>query len=153
MRACGFCLNGSGFLGDMFFTLSLTIFGERTGDLCKLSIFRRSGSCLSGRFYVCFSLDYFIGFLFICCDFLSLYLCLYLLKFGQSFGFNWISFSSRALYLFSWVLCPIGSTSVQQMHKCSLPYKTQIFSLLPKRSHFSCASPLIFPLLFYVTRS
>ena len=76
MWACGFCLSGSGFFGDKFLSLSLTVFDWRTGDQCEhfffvnlFFIFRRSGLCLSGRFCVYFSFDYFIGFLFDCCNF------------------------------------------------------------------------------------
>ena len=39
MRACGFCLSCSGFLGD---NLSLTVFVEQIGNLCK--------SCFVGDF-------------------------------------------------------------------------------------------------------
>ena len=35
MRACGFGLNCSGFLGDKFFSLFLMVFGGWIGDLCK----------------------------------------------------------------------------------------------------------------------
>ena len=76
MGASGFYLSGSGIFGDKFIRRSLTAFGGRTGDLCELCFVEDFlilyCLCSRCRFCVCFSFDYFIGFLFICCDFFSL---------------------------------------------------------------------------------
>ena len=35
MGSCDFCFSRSGLMGDRFFSLSLMLFGGRTGDLCN----------------------------------------------------------------------------------------------------------------------
>ncbi len=35
MGSCDFCFSCSGLMGDMFFSLSLMLFGGRIGDLCN----------------------------------------------------------------------------------------------------------------------
>ena len=115
---CGFCLCCSGFLGDKFFNLSLTVFGVRIRDLCK--------SCFVGDFpllgvvfswvvdskcvfpwttWLNFSLFKMTSCRWVCAcrnsaesSFFSR--C----SFSQSFDSNWISFSTRFQYLLSWLI-------------------------------------------------
>ena len=61
MGDCGVFLCGSGFWRDKLFSLSLLDFGDLWG---RCFIFR-SGSYLSSRFYICFSLDYLNEFLYL----------------------------------------------------------------------------------------
>ena len=64
--------------------------------------------------------------------------------FGQSLASNWFNFSTSVLYC---VLHWFYPSSVQQRCRCFLPCNSLQFSLLPGRTHSSCASPQLFPFL------
>ena len=113
MWASGLCLNCSSFLGDKLFSLSLTVFGGWIGwDFALLG----GVVCVWVVDSVCCRLDYltldFSSFLILLSLCLLKFSQVYFFprwswNFGQSFGSNWILFSTRALYSFSWL---IGST-------------------------------------------
>ena len=113
--AFGFRKISSGVWGERLFSLFLTIFGGGFGDLfdiCFVRDFvflRELVFCLTGQFAF-FFFCYFIGFHFdvtfislVCASVLWIsaecrfFRCSW--NFGQSFGSNWISFSTRTLYL------------------------------------------------------
>ena len=113
-----FCLSDSGFLKDAFFSLSLMDSSRWTGDLFELCLldflFFRGMICVWKVDFVhvfpliislYFSIFVVTSFHWVCasvCWILAHYRffkCSW--NFGQSFGFNWISFSTRSLYLFT----------------------------------------------------
>ena len=90
---------------------------------------------------MCFSLDYFIGLLFIClcicacwnsaeCNFFR---CSW--NFGQSFDSNWISISTKVLYLLTWLIESTLRASVFSMEDLTIFLSSRKVILL---LYFTC---------------
>ena len=116
----------------------------------RFSTYMICGLSLSGTLYVfpwTTSLDFSL-FVTSCCWVCEIQSYVIFLRcswnIGQSFGSHWISFSTRALYLLSWL---IGSALHATEVKVFSPYRTLQLSLLPRRSHSSCVLLQVF--LFY----
>ena len=126
MGVFDFCLIGSSFLGNKYFSLSLIILGRWTRDLCEL-YFAEDFQSLGG--VVCvwavdfvyifpmiisldFSLFFVASFSWVCASvqWISSKFFSYSWNSSELFSPCWISFSRIDLYLSVWLLCLIGST-------------------------------------------
>ena len=142
----GFCLSGSGFLGDKFFSLSLMIFGGRIGDLFELAfvdfLFLGGIVCvwvvdfvyifpliitLDGSLFVESSLSRVCASVWRVSAKCRFFRCSW--NFGQSLGSNWISFcKDLCIYPFDCFVWLSTPSQKQQKHKCSLLYRILLFS-------------------------
>ena len=116
MGVYAFCLKCSSIFEDKFSSLLLTVFGGRIADLSKRCFIRGDFPLLGGVFRVevvgslcvfgwAASIDFSL-FVTTCCVCVcwnssdcSFFWCSS--NYSQSFGSNWISFSTRAVYLLS----------------------------------------------------